>query len=190
MYWIWANERASEAEAASFAFPLSLQRLGIVLDEGYRLENSLPTIEFTVEPSGEGRLTDNFIVAPRAGLVFSSRLQTALSVLGVGNIDYYDCRIVVQRTGLINTDYKLANLIGRIAGINIAESNLEMRPDIPGAIEFINSLTLDEERFAKNLLVRLEEFPQIIVVHEIVKNCLNEIGISGVKFYAPEEFSL
>lgn len=190
MYWIWANERSSDAEARIAGVPEVVEREDLAFDRGARVSRDVPLIEILRDEDSQGVLTDNLIAPGVGGLVISARLRDTLARAGVTNIDYYPCRLTNLADGTVSDDYQVANVIGQIACVDRAASDLEMHPKRPDEIEFINSLVLDEHAIAGPLMFRLAEFQQLVVAHDQVKDACTSAGITGVKFYRPEEFSL
>ena len=190
MYWIWANERTSDGQARIHGTPEAVSRGDFSFDYGVRIERVVPLIEIVRDEDSQGVLTDNLIAPGVRGLVFSGRLRRVLDEVGVTNIDYYPCRMRNPLDGTSTDDYRVANLIGEIACVNRPKSDLEMDPDDPQQIMFINSLVLIEDAIGEASMFRLAEQKQVIVAHDRVKDACQAVGITGVKFYAPEEFSL
>jgi hypothetical protein len=190
VYWIWANERSDDAEARISGTPEVVEREDLAFDRGVRLTRAVPLVEIVRDEDSQGVLTDNLIAPGTNGLVMSKRLRDTLARAGVTNIDYYPCRITNPADGSVTDDYQIANVIGQIACVDREASDLEMHPKRPDEIEFINSLVLDESAIAGPLMFRLAEFRQLIVVHDQVKDACTAAGITGIKFYRPEEFSL
>lgn len=87
-------------------------------------------------------------------------------------------------------DYQLANIVGRVACVDIAGSDVQMHPNAPGSIEFIDSLEIDEAKARGNLLFRLAEHTQVIVMADVVKHACEAAGLTGMRFLRPEDFSL
>lgn len=84
----------------------------------------------------------------------------------------------------------VANIVGRISCVDLEASSLEMDPDDPERIEFINSLALDQNRIADGKLFRLHEKPQVIVVSPGLKDLIVAQSITGIRFYAPADFTM
>lgn len=190
MHWIWSTERSSEEEAAIDGVPAVIKELDLSFDDGVRVEVEVPPIEITQDEDGQGPLTDNLVAAGVGGLTFSSKLRKVLEQCGVDNIDYYPCVLKNLVDGSTNEDYMVANVIGRVACIDKERSDLEMDPDVPDEIEFISSLALDESAIGEMNIFRLDEFEVILAVSEKVMKACTEAGITGVRFYKPEDFSL
>jgi hypothetical protein len=190
MYFIWANERTAESQLALDGTPDVIKALDLSFDRGLRVHTDVPLVRFAVEvETGNASLTDNLIAAGMRGLVLSSRGRRTLRRCGVDNIDYYPLVLVDPAHRAID-DYQIANLIGRPSCIDLVKSDVEMHPDMPDTIEFINSLTLTTGSFGTLRMFRAAEHAQVIVVHEEVKKAWEAERLTGVRFYSPEDFSL
>jgi hypothetical protein len=193
VHWIWENAIGSENEAMIYGVPDSLRPLlerGLAFDHGVRSSASVPLVVVTRNADSQGTLNDNLVAPGTTGLLLSSKLRTALAAGGVDNIEYFPTRIDNPQDGSTTDDYRLANIIGCIACVDLEKSALQMHPDLPGTIEFIDSLVLDESRIRGHLCFRLKEFRPVVVVHDQVKQACEAAGVTGVRFVPPEEFSL
>lgn len=189
MHWIWKSLRSSDSEARISGRPDVITALGLNFDEGNRIQTSVPLIRIVRDEDSQGRLTDNQLAPGTTGLLFSGRLRDLLAKAGVHNIDYYPVIIENPIDGTRTDDYQLGNLIGRVACIDMAKSEVQLHPRT-GKIEFIDSLVLDETKLAYLRMFRTAEHAQVIVVHESVRNACVVAGITGVSFFLPAEFSL
>jgi len=190
MYWIWFNEPTADDEAAIYDPPVIFEEEDISLGDGVRVGRAIPPVTVVRDEDAQGVLPDNLTVPRAMGLVFSSRLRAVLTAVGVDNIDYYPCRITNPADGTTSEDYMLANVIGKVECIDLAQSDLEMHPMLPNAIQFINTLVLNEEAIGDALIFRLADFLPIVVVHEKVKEAVAAAGVTGVRFYEPENVPL
>lgn len=189
MYWIWKSLRADDGEARISGRPEVIADLGLSFDEGNRIQPAVPLIRIVRDEDSQGRLTDNQLAPGTTGLLFSRRLRDLLAGAGVHNIDYYPVTIENPADGTQSDDYQLGNLIGRVACIDMAQSDLQMHPRL-GVIEFIDSLVLDETKLGQLRMFRTVEHAQVIVVHESVRDACVAARITGVSFFQPAEFSL
>jgi len=169
--------------------PVVIEQEDLSFDDGIRVLTAVPLIVINANEESIGTLTDNLIAPGTRGLLFSSRLRQVLMGEGVDNIDYYPTKIIGLGSGISNEDYQLANIVGRIRCVDFAASDIDMHPDFPDTIEFINALALDENRIEESLMFRLAEHCQVIVVHERVKAACERAGITGIQFFQPSDFS-
>lgn len=189
MHWIWKSLRSSDDEASIAGRPDAITALGARFDQGAKVLPPVPHIRILRDEDSQGRLTDNQLAAGTTGLLFSRRLREMLAAVGVANIDYYPVTIENPFDGTQSDDYELANLIGRVACIDLAKSALQLEPRL-GTVEFIDSLVLDEARIGPLRMFRTVEHAQVIVVHEAVRNACVDAGMTGIQFFLPEDYSL
>ncbi|MBN1961018.1 MAG: hypothetical protein JW841_08725 [Deltaproteobacteria bacterium] len=187
MYWIFATETQNESQAQIFGRPEVIKQLGLSFNRGLPITTKVPEIEIKVSPADENILTDNLIAKGTKGLVFNSKLREAISNTGVDNIEYFDVAVLLESSGKIIRDYKMANIVGRIDCI---DPTSELQRDDDGSIEFIDKLILDESKIHGALMFRLAEFLSIVIVHENVKQAVEAGGFTGINFYQPEDYVL
>lgn len=190
MYWIWFNEPTADDEAAIYDPPAIFEDEDISFGDGVRVGRAVPPVTVVRGENAQGVLPDNLTVPRAMGLAFSSRLRAILIEVGVDSIDYYPSRITNPADGTVSEDYMLANVIGKIECVDFAKSDLEMHPVLPNTIQFINSLVLKEDAIGDALIFRLAEFLPLVVVHERVKDAVTAAGVTGVRFYEPENVPL
>jgi uncharacterized protein DUF1629 len=189
-YWVWANEPTSDDEAMIYGVPPVVASLGLRFNEGSLVTTTVPLIEIERDADSQGVLTDNLIAAGTKGLLFSSRLRGLIAQLGIDNIQYFPTLIRNPSDGTQTRDYELANILGRVWCLDRKGSALESSPDDPDYIEFIESLALDSARIRGQDLFRLGEKAQVIIASARLKRACESAGITGIRFYAPPEFTL
>lgn len=190
MFWIWANEPTAEDEAMIYGVPKVIEQQDLSFNQGKIVSDPVPPIEISRDSDSQGTLTDNLIAPGSRGLLFSMRLRKLLGEIGVDNIQYFPVRVTNPADSTSTDDYMLANLLGRIACIDMAKSTLHMHPRFPDVIEFFDSLVLDESKIKDLLMFRVEGFSPLIVVHEKIKEACEGNGITGIVFYEPEDYTL
>ncbi len=190
MYWIWANEPTAEGEALIYGAPRLVTDLGLDFDAGFQVTSTVPLIELVQDEDSQGTLTDNLIAPGVNGLLFSSRLRKLMRSVGVDNIQYLPLVLRNGLSGAETRDYHVANIIGRIACLDADRSVVETAPHDPGRIMFIESLALDENKIPTVDIFRLHEQSQVIVVSERVRRVCEDQRVTGVRFYAPADFTL
>lgn len=192
MYWVWVNVIDSEKEAIIYGSPKALDQLresGVRFDDGINIKVNVPSLLIERDEDSQGRLNDNVIAFGTTGLLFSSKLRGVLAASGVDNIEYFPVRIVNLLDGSNTDDYHLANIVGRIACVDLVASDVQMHQVFTDQIEFIDALVLDESRIFGTLYFRLLEHSQVVIVHEQVKISCEQAGVTGVRFVRPEYFS-
>lgn len=109
---------------------------------------------------------------------------------GVDNLDLYDAVLINPDDGSRHTDHKAVNIIGAIAAANLALSDATVHPG--GAVIDVDfdRLVLDESRTRGELLFRLAESINGILVHERLKKHLQRSGFENLEFLRPDEVAL
>jgi len=108
---------------------------------------------------------------------------------GVDNIQYFDAVVVDPITGQEHRDYKAYNIVGLVACASMQDSELMGTSDSTiGDVDF-HALVIDESKTRGLLLFRLAENVSAVVVHERVKQAIEDAGIPGFVFYGPGEWS-
>ncbi len=188
-HWVWTNARQHEDEAVISGRPEVITG-DLRFDDGARVQGVVPLIELVLDEDSQGhRLTDNLLAPGTTGLVFSSRLLQVLARAGVGNLQYFPLHVVNPATREINADYQLANVLGRVAAVDLERSDVELYRGAPRGIQFINALALDASRVGGLPLFRLEEHAQVLIAQRRVRDACVEAGITGVVFVDPGQFS-
>ncbi len=189
MYWVLASERSDERALTIDGIPKIIEDLDLNFDYGINITHPLPIIDIIYSINDGKFKTDNIIVAPRIGLLINKKVRTIFDSLNIDNIKYYSTRLINNNSTEIDEDYKIANIIGKIACVDKEKSELALYPD--GDIEFIDKLVL---KLDKNKdyghIFRLSEFSPIIIISNLLKNKIEEANITGFKIYAPEDYSL
>jgi hypothetical protein len=188
-YWVWANEPTADDEAMIYGVPPVVASLKLVFNEGNMVTAAVPLIEIERDADSQGVLTDNLIAAGSKGLLFSSRLRALVAQLGIDNIQYFPTLIRNPAAGTETRDYELANLIGKVWCLDRAASVIDSPPGDPDTIEFIDSLALDTARIRGQDLFRLGEKALIIIVSDRLKRACESAKITGVRFYAPADYT-
>lgn len=154
---------------------------------GERFRQALPVpFEIQLDPNEGDYVTDFF---PPSIPLMSARMLQALAQAGVDNIDTYDVVLLDRNGDRLPEPFAAINIIGRIACADLSAS--DCTPDDPRnplAFDF-ESLVIDEKRASGGLFFRLHEAPNGIVVHDSIKRQLDRLGLRGVHFVAPEDWS-
>jgi hypothetical protein len=136
----------------------------------------------------DGNLTDNIVAPPVRGLLMTRKLIQALEDNGVDNIQIFPASLLDKEGVCVSEEYSIVNILDCIRAVDMDASDVEIHPDFPDEIEFINSLVLDTSAVSNQMIFRLAENTQIIVVDEKIKSTIETRGLSGVKFLAPEDY--
>lgn len=153
---------------------------------GTKFEVAIPEpLEFQLDSQGGAFVTDFF---PPAIPLMSVRMLDALNQAGVDNIDSYDAVITGLDGEPLTEEYKAVNIIGRIACADLDASICDVDdPDDPVGVDF-ESLVIDEDRTRGLLFFRLHEAVNGIVVHNSVKQSLEQLALKGIVFVDPEDW--
>lgn len=153
---------------------------------GKRFAKPLPVIEFAFEPENGFRWAD--YIDPMASIpLFSAAMQSTLSRAGVDNVDYYPAGVTNSRTGE-RREYRAANIIGLVQGVDRGKSRFTPFEEGSFQIEFFEQLTLDERRIEGLRLLRLAEFSLLIIADDPLKVAVEGSNLVGVRFLRPEEW--
>lgn len=189
MYWILMSERTDEYELSIDAVPPALDALNLNFDYGIHIPAKLPVIDVPYSQHPEERKTDNIVAPTRLGLLVNAKVQAVFNSLDIGNIQYFPARLLEANSHTEDESYCIANIVGKLACVDKAESELDLFDD--GEIEFIDKLTLDLDPDTDyGHIFRLAEFPPILVISDLLKTKIEDAKLTGFKIYKPEEFSL
>jgi len=188
MLWIWANERSDEYELRIDGVPPMIEQHDWNFDLGVYVTDSIPVIDIPYQIEPDERMTDNLIAPGCRGLLVHKKIRSIFDKAGVDNIQYFNTRLINTVSGDIREDYLIANIVGKIDGINYDKSELVY--DDKGRIQYIDSLNLKQQVDNVGDIFRLSAFLPVVVVSDALKRVMDDADISGIKFYLPEDFSL
>lgn len=189
MYWIMMSERSDEYELSLDGLPVVIENMDLNFDYGNFITEKLPMIDIHYVQHPEERKTDNLVAPTRLGLLINEKVKSIFDSLNIRNIQYFAAQLFDSNSNDVDKGYCIANIVGKYSCVNIDESELEFFDD--GDIEFIDKLVLNiDEGSDCGHIFRMAEFPAILVISDELKNKVDEIGVSGLKIYKPEEFSL
>ncbi len=110
--------------------------------------------------------------------LFSNKVKKCLDACGIQNIQYFPVALMDAKSETINTDYWLANIIGRISCLDVEHSDVE--EDVFGDGFDFKSFTIDEQRTMGAEIFRLHEDGSLIILSERVYTALADAGLKGV----------
>jgi hypothetical protein len=121
--------------------------------------------------------------------LMTKRLREALVAAGVSNLDVYDAEIVDQNTGKVFNDYVAFNIIGTVAAADLTKTQFDS--EIPDRMISapINSLSISDNAASDELLFRLAESVNAIIVHDHVKTAIESAGVDTLTFIEPENWA-
>lgn len=120
-----------------------------------------------------------------SGLLFSQRFIDLLTELNVDNIQYFDAKVIYEATGF-QLPYKAANVIGKVSGLDLNNSNVELSRK--GNIIAVRTMKFDENKMQGHKIFRLQERVMLIVVHRSIKEAVEIAGLTGFMFVTDDEY--
>lgn len=155
---------------------------------GTRLDEPIPSLRFEVE-SREPFTWCDYIIPGADIPLFSRLMRDLLEKGGVDNVDYYEAFIRHKPTGE-EKKYWAANIVGKVKGMDREKSKFAPFDDHPVLVEDIEKLVLDEKELQGVRICRLAEYRNLIIIDGMVKNIIEQAGVTGVVFCEPEQWSL
>jgi hypothetical protein len=154
---------------------------------GARFEDPPPEpVQAEVEPRYRGLMAE-FWDSPLP--LMTKRLLSALQEAGVTNLDTYTAEIFDSTENRTYDNYVAFNIIGKISAADLNQSSYDATlPERMVSMDF-DSVVIDENATRGALMFRLAESVNAIVVHEKVKQYLEESGIDTLTFIPPEEWA-
>jgi hypothetical protein len=118
--------------------------------------------------------------------VISDAFYETLVEVGVDNMDVYEAVIVGDDEKEYH-GYKAMNLLGLVSATDMDKT--EFSEDNPSRLidASIKKLVIDEAAAQGFLMFRLAESTEIVLVHEKVKQAIEEKGFHSIVFYEPGE---
>lgn len=194
MYYIWESRIQSSNEALVTKFPPVASQYGVSFIRGRRFPIDISELTLNLDADSQGDLTDDIVIMKRRCLIHSHRLIEVLHSAGVDNIDYYPCVIHNDITeynlstfkdpqnGQIKQYYEAANILDVIFCLDRENSELEIDDEEPSEIWNILNLQILEDRIEDVLMFRLGEDPSIVIVHQKIKDAVENANMTGVLF--------
>jgi hypothetical protein len=182
VYYVWETRRRSEAEVMAPSFAPTMKDHQVSFIAGRRFVRPLPELEIRFQASGAYVLSDDLVIRQRRCLVHSHRLAEVLRGVGVDSIDYYPCRLVNTLDRAVYQTHQAANLLDVIHCMDRERSELDIDDEEPHEIWYINRLKLIDERLGDSLMFRLGERRNTVIVHESVKQAVEQAGLRGPVF--------
>jgi hypothetical protein len=188
VYWIWDTSPASEDDAYVDSLPEVIEQNDLEFDLGEAVNQQVPIIDLIIEEEDQGRLTDHISTTAARGLLVADSLLDVIKKVGVDNIQSFPTRVLDHEGVVLSEKYKLLNIIGKIYAVDLEQSDVNVHPDFPEHIEFINSLVIKDSIPSDLQLFRLAENTEVIVVTDELKNAIEESKASGIVFCEPKNF--
>ena len=166
-------------------------RVGSLIPENEKIPDP---ITFNLKPqskwaSDHGPHMPSYLRA--AAPIFSDELLEALRDCGVDNLVTYPCEITDPDNGHVYTNYKSVNIIGLLSAADMQKSNATVHPNGPAMYDVdFDGLVIDPSRTMGQLMFRLAESTNAIIVHQQVKDFLLDRGFTDLAFYETEKVAL
>jgi membrane carboxypeptidase/penicillin-binding protein len=164
-----------------------------LLRTGEKLKEPPPAVTLTAKEEKPTAISD-LVLAPSDMLIFSPKLRTCLDEAGVTNIQYFPIRLVDRKTKQTTDEYRLANIVGAIACLDVENSEVTRLLNGKGfsAVEQFNLLE-DRIRWPgtkeKPLIFRLAEFKFHVLADQSIKAICEKNKISGVEFVPTQDYA-
>lgn len=155
---------------------------------GRRITESVPQpLIYTFDVDYPG--TPKAMYDEKAIPVMREDVILALEGAGVDNLQYFDAVLRDPSTGNEYWSYKAFNVVGAVACADMAASELINTPTSTMTDIDFHALVVDESKARGLLLFRLGEAVSAIIVHDRVKQAIEDAGIPGFMFYGPGEWA-
>jgi hypothetical protein len=185
MYYVLEEQglNSSEDLAVVDTYP-PVERDSWLLGERFRTVIPEPLL-FTLDDTQPGRVPD-FLDGTIP--LMSDGLIDALRAAGVDNIDAYRAELSWGDGKLASNHYKAVNVIGVVAATDIDASQVAEGFTAELIDTSFDSIVIDESKTGGLLLFRLAEAVTTLLVHETVKEHLEQHGFDSLGFIPPEEW--
>ncbi|WP_096087843.1 imm11 family protein [Agaribacterium haliotis] len=123
--------------------------------------------------------------------VLSTRLGELLLAMEIYGIELVPAIVRDPREKLESKNYVYMHVWNQIGCVNEQESELNRYKN--GKIFEFEKLILNEETLAevdenKRLIFTLKEQSSVILIHQLIKNKIEELGTTGIRFYPVNEW--
>ncbi|WP_441289521.1 hypothetical protein ACSRUE_01880 [Sorangium sp. KYC3313] len=121
--------------------------------------------------------------------LMTERLLAILRRAGVDNLDTYRAEVRDAATKEARRDYVAFNVIGLVTAADLGRAVFDTgQPDRKISMIF-DALAIDNTAAMHLLLFRLGEAVNALVVHDRVKQAVEDAGLTMIEFFAPEEWA-
>jgi len=160
---------------------------------GERFQTPLAPLTLIAEDEVPSALSDMLLVKNRLH-IYSPKMREVLASIGVSNIEYQPITLIDKKRGVTWEDYRAANIIGKVACLDVDNSEVKSFADGAG-YRVVDEFRLLEDQI-KPLpgmkepprLFRLAEFIYHVIAHESVKEAFAREGVTGVLFTPTQEY--
>ncbi len=193
MYYAIRYGPASDNPASLYRDPISGKSADEVeFTDGVKL-GALPLMTFRKRKADRGTLLDYMGSSPSCPVV-SARFKEILDSVGVDNIDYYPAQIIDEAKGKTHEGHYAANIIGMLACMDKEKSVYTAMPRPPAMgdkdlVATFKEMHLDYSKVQGAKIFRLFEKTSVILVHESIKQAVEEAGLCGLRLPPAEGLS-
>lgn len=191
MYYVWKKALELENDFAYFSTEPS----------GFRAKPWIsgdkiaapPAIELVGDSDSPTTLSDVLLTGFELE-IWSPRVVAVMSDLGITNIQYLPVTIVNYKTKKKDTSYQIANVLGAIDCLDLANSQHTLASGSNVVLSVFKFKIYPDKVVPlpgmqkSPLIFRLGEFKRRILVHDKVQEACQKVGITGVKFVPPEAY--
>jgi hypothetical protein len=141
---------------------------------------------YTLDPDYPGKPKPMYVgTVP----VMRDDLVEALNEAGVDNVQFFPAVLRNEKRKKDYANYQAFNVVGVISCADMTQSKRLTETDSEMIDVDFDQLVIDESKIGGALLFRLAEDVSAIVVHEKIKQHIEDRKIPGMTFYGPGEWS-
>lgn len=187
VYWILTSERSEDNQFSLDGTPPLILANGWSFENGASITAIIPTIEMVYNIAPNEVMTDNLVAPGFQGLLIKKELKETFENLKLDNIQYFQTKLINEKTRDIIEDYYIANVVGAFECVDYDKSDLTFWDD--GDIEFVESFVFKDigDKHPPEIF-RLSSFLPLIIITDRIKDALDKKGFTGFKFYKPEDY--
>lgn len=188
-YWVWEFEPLAvyHQPPPKLANPDDFDRDEIEFKRGDRIEVEVPVARFVADP--KQKLNDYLFNVP-AWPLCSGKLRHALEQAGVQNVQYFPVDVVAKDGKTLGRDYNVANFLARVKCLDWESSVVDPTYRADGLAIHIDKLVLDTDAIQGRKVLRMEENSTVLLVAQSVRDLIESLGITGVRFTDPADFQV
>lgn len=171
--------------------PVDQERQAIdIVPTGFSWNSGVPFLQspshaLEVLMDGDGVMVSMF---NRGILLWHDELVKAVKSAGVENIDCYDCVLNDPVAGIRYENYKAVNIIGLVAAADLDKSVYSTPSGVPLIDTDFDSVVIDKNKTHGFLIFRMAECVSAIVVHQAVKDSIENMALPYIDFIPPEKW--
>lgn len=121
---------------------------------------------------------------------FRDDLIAALRAGGADNLQCFDAQVIDPDDGRVHSNYKAVNIIGMMAAADMEKSKWSAPDGIAVIDVAFDQLVIDGAKAKGQLLFRLAENNDAVLVHVALRNHLIKAGFVELEFHDPGEIAL